>query len=340
MRLVQKLVAPLLLAASVFYPYAGAQRLEEIASWTAHGRDVRGLAFVPGTDLLVSGSFDTTVALWNLSEARLEWSFQPQVSRYDGDFDIVTSVAVSHDGRLLVVGSQWAMSAWDIPSRSYLSHFQESLVDNRGVRGHAHSGPVLGAVFMGDYLASVAGGGYGVKLWSLETFSEMATIEPPTPLLTSIAPVPNNNLIATGGESGTVYVWNLSIEDGVIPEWAQFQAYRSTATKVSLSAPLALMAVGHENGKIALWDLLTDFNPEIVDLDGSRISALGFTPDGYWLVVGTARGALRVWDMLDGRAITLRNAGPAVTALAFDSLQPRFAIGLRNGDIALYSLPD
>jgi len=88
------------------------QRPEILREWRAHGGPVEGLAFVPNGDstLLVSGSLDTTVAIWDLDAGVPIWVFRPQDGGGSGETGTVTAVAVDPTGSILVVGSRRALT--------------------------------------------------------------------------------------------------------------------------------------------------------------------------------------------------------------------------------------
>lgn len=72
---------------------------------------------------------------------------------------------------------------------------------------------------------------------------------------------------------------------------------RTLATDAVVSPDGAIVAVGHQNGRISVWS--TDGLSLLAILNGhtSRVSALQFDASGQWLVSGCWDGDIRLWSM-------------------------------------------
>jgi WD40 repeat protein len=124
------------------------------------------------------------------------------------------------------------------------------------------------------------------------------------------------------GQTGsTLHVWQLL---GGIPEplpWSGQEA----ATSLALSHDGTILALGRENGGVALLDALTGTpRGEIpaVNLESEdRITTLRFSPDGQRLAVGTGRGVAQIWDVRSTPRRILRLPGQRgfVALMTFDA---------------------
>jgi hypothetical protein len=71
------------------------------------------------------------------------------------------------------------------------------------------------------------------------------------------------------------------------------------------------------------------------------VTALAFTPDGRLLVSGGGDGAVRLWELPEGRALGAVEAHPVkVTALAVSSDGSTLLTAARDGTLRLWGLPD
>jgi WD40 repeat protein len=77
----------------------------DIFTFEGHAKDIRTVAFLPGRRYIVSGGDDKTVKIWDVDK-------KSEIASLDAN-DTVTGVAVSNDGKWLVVsGSE--LSLWKL----------------------------------------------------------------------------------------------------------------------------------------------------------------------------------------------------------------------------------
>lgn len=77
----------------------------DIFTFEGHAKDIRAVAFLPGRRYIVSGGEDKMVKIWDVDK-------KSEIASLDIN-DIVSTVAVSNDGKWMVVGSQ-ELSLWKL----------------------------------------------------------------------------------------------------------------------------------------------------------------------------------------------------------------------------------
>lgn len=77
----------------------------DIFTFEGHAKDIRSVAFLPGRRYIVSGAEDKTVKIWDVEK-------KSEIASLDAN-DAVTNVAVSNDGKWLVIVSG-EMSLWKL----------------------------------------------------------------------------------------------------------------------------------------------------------------------------------------------------------------------------------
>ncbi|MFD3482260.1 NACHT and WD repeat domain-containing protein [Streptomyces sp. NPDC058665] len=244
--------------------------------FTAHRAAVCALALAPDGRTLVTGSFDNTVRLWDISDMTRP---RPRGEPLTGFADGVCALAFSPDGRTLATGSHdSSVRLWDLsesgrpePLGPPLPGYEQAA----GVHTLAFSpdGRVLAT---GSYPAvRVVGGDPGLRLWDVSNRADpelLGRSAEGAMDVDHLAFTPDGRRLVTSPGGMGFRVWDIA--DPKRPE-------------ILGSAPK-----GHER----------------------MVSALVVSPDGRTVVTGSSDKTLRVWDISKPERIAPR--GQPVTDLA------------------------
>lgn len=135
--------------------------------------------------------------------------------------------------------------------------------------------------------------------------------------LESIAISPDGKLLASGGASTVVAVWDINTGSVV----RELLGNAETVRSVSFSPDGKLLASGGNDGFIRIWDvssgqLVHELNLEVA------VSAIDFSADGSVLVSGDLGGRIMVWDassFTELRTMTGHGGFPFVNDLAISA---------------------
>jgi len=234
-------------------------------------------------DILVSGSRDKSIFIWNLTRESDQNYGVPKKSLH-GHSHFIQDLALSSDGQFALSGS------WDGTLRLWDLNFGTT---TRRFVGHTKD--VLSVAFSADNRQIVSGSrDKTIKLWN--TLGECKyTIEDQghTEWVTCVRFSPNtaNPTIVSSGYDKLVKVWGLNnckLKTNLVGH----NAYVNTVT---VSPDGSLCASGGRDGTIRLWDL--NEGKHLYSLDGAdTIHQLVFSPTKYWLCAATDAG-IKIWDL-------------------------------------------
>lgn len=288
--LVRGRLAVLVLAAALFA--AGPARAQELVG---HGGPVRALAATADGSRMLSGSFDTSLILWQPASGIA-------LARLQGHEGAVNAVALDRDGRTALSGGEdgrvilWSLG--DAEAR-WLSALGAKV---QAVALDAEAG-----------LAAVGTGDGRIHLLDLADGDPLARLELDRERPTALLFLPGARALVAAGHLGGL--WRIEADAGTARELAGPTGFALTDLALG---PDGLLAAGSIDGLVRLRRL-PDLEP-VAELAGHEapVLALAFAPDGSRLASGDVKGRIILWSVAERRAerVLELHAGP-VWGLAF-----------------------
>ena len=252
--------------------------LEPYIQIKAHETSIRALAIAQGSTVLVSGSVDGVIKVWNRSGEFLQ-TLQFNDSQF---ISPVHSISLRFDGRTCLVGHQNGhISYWDIPNGKCLNIFE------------GHEERVYGVSMTPDgKIAASCGMDKTVRVWDLETGNCVRILYGHTFAVDGVSISPWGDEVLSSGKDGRMIRWS-------IEKRACFESHPVTREEVTSLKELAdgRIVSGHKEGKICIHDqnsLTTGkawcgHQSEVWDMD-----TLG---DDQYLMSAGFDGDLKIWTI-------------------------------------------
>jgi len=242
------------------------------------------------SDLLLSGSRDKTINVWQLEFGVTHQSITGTVKkRLVGHKHIVQDLDLSSD-------SQYALSAsWDNTLR--LWHLESGEATKKF---YGHTNDVLSVAFSPDNRQIVSGSrDKTIRMWNTigacKWTSQEADHTSHRDWVTCVRFSPSTEqdpIVVSGGWDKRVKVINLSTQKLKY----NLRGHKTHINTVTVSPDGSLCASGDKSGQAMLWDL--NEGKPLSHLDAtSPINDLCFSPNRYWLCAATQNGNIRIWDL-------------------------------------------
>jgi len=288
--------------------------------YQGHEDSVFSVAFSPDGNMIVSGSSDNTLRLWDLHGNQIGQPFR-------GHEDSVWSVAFSPDGNMIVSGSfDKTLRMWDLQGNQIGSPFQ----------GHEDS--VWLVAFSPDGEAIVSGSSdKTLRLWDLQGNQIGLPFLGHEDTVSSVAFSPDGEAIVSGSWDNTLRMWDLQGNQIGLP----FLGHEGWVRSVAFSPDGKVIVSGSDDKTLQLWDL--QGNQIGLPFLGHEetVSSVAFRSDSKAIVSGSNDNTLRLWD-LQGNQIGLPFLGHEdwVRSVAFRSDGKAIISGSDDNTLQLWDLQD
>jgi WD40 repeat protein len=259
--------------------------------------------FSPDGKRLIAGHQDGTVRIWDLKTG-----LETLVLRRHSN--IVTSVAVSSNGRLVTASLDGTARLWYPPTT------EQAAKAPRVLRGH--KGQVVALAFSPDRRRLASSGLDGaVRIWDLTTGKATHTLQAKHVL--SLALSADGKQLTTVSFEGSITQWDVAAGRPRRALPTHLGQVLTTNMTVAFRHDRRRLATVADENTVKVWDVNTGQErwKMIPPIGSPHALILAYSADGRKLA-GAAPGAIRIWNAANGKELH-SFAGPAhiVPGLAF-----------------------
>lgn len=290
-----------------------------------HRAAVNAVAISPNGQLVVSGSSDKTLRIWNPVTGR-------SLHTLEGHTAAINAVAISPDGQLIVSGSSdKTLRVWDLESLTVMQllkghkgavnavaiapngQFMVSGSSDNTLRiwdlekGKMMNFPLVGHVGVVSAVAITFDGRQVVsasrdktlRVWDLMTGDPLAVLEGHEEPVNAVAITPDGRLVVSGSKDKTLRIWDLATRTPL----AVLEGHDDSVNAVAITTDGRHVISGSKDKTLRMWDLMTFAPLAVVEGHKGAVNSLSITPDGLQAVSGSSDETLRVWGLLNSEAI-------------------------------------
>lgn len=203
-----------------------------------------------------------------------------------------------------------------------------------------NSGEIMALQLISDYVVSGNSNG-SIGLWSLETGGLRRTFSAHSGGVNALAISRDRNILVTGGEDGTVKLWNFAagLDSGEFPLLHTLKGHDNAVLSVAITPDSQKVASGSWDSTIKIWDVNTGELLQTLSGHSQMVSALAISPDGRILASGSKDSTVKLWNLETGELIqTLKGHSLAILSIAMSSDGTILATGSADGTIGLWQL--
>jgi len=253
---------------------------------TGHSHFVQDVALSSDGQFALSGSWDGTLRLWELSTGKT-------TRRFVGHTKDVLSVAFSADNRQIVSASRdKTLKLWNT-----LGHCKFTLTDG----GHTEwVSCVRISPNVQNPLIVSAGWDRLVKIWDLQHCKLLGNLSGHTGYVNVVTVSPDGSLCASGGKDGSAFLWDLNEKK----ELSRLEA--GDIIHALVFSPVRYWLCAATASSIKIWDLeskvcVDELRPEQPFQGKKSIPiqciSLAWSEDGNTLYAGYTDNVIRVWTV-------------------------------------------
>ncbi|MBI4909034.1 MAG: SIR2 family protein [Acidobacteria bacterium] len=312
--------------------------IQEVRTLTGHSARVSSVAFANNGAMLVSGSIDKSVVLWETATGH-------QLTKIAAHQSGVNGVAASADGQIIASASfagnvkVWSRTGelretYNGPGRTQALCVSMNADGSAMAVGYEEGNVWLYRLDESDLIMDVAGNTQDCEIWGvaldgagtqLVSCSQQGSIKvwnaadgtnrwawEAGEALWAVAVSSDGKRLVTGGEKGKIEVW--SLETGT--QMRQIAGPSDGVASVAISQDGSVIAAGCMNGSVMVWEPDSGRSAGTVRAHTKPVHAVALSADGRLLASGSDDHLIKLWEV-----------SPADTTLRpFDSIQKFFEV--------------
>ena len=290
----------------------------ELVTQAGHSAPVSSVAFSPDGRLLISGSLDNTIILWDVKTGK-------ELRIFKGHILGVNAVIFRPGGKMLVSGSSdGTVKLWNISDGKVINSWNIS-----------ESVMAISCSSDGKLLAIGTENGT-VKLLNIETGEEFVPLKGHNSSVLAVSFSFDSKILATGSTDKDVRLWIMSNSNG--REFLTLSGHKNWVNSIAFNRNI--LASGSEDNTIKLWNIETGKEiKELTTKQSEGVLSVAFDPEGTILASVERGRTINLWDINSGKIINKLEGIPCgFEPITFSPDGMTLAIGCDDNTLRLWDV--
>ena len=298
---------------------------------TGHTDKVTHIVFSPDRTMLVSGSDDRSIRLWDVATGTLLHILKSPNLFYVEDMEF------SPDGKTVAVLVDLQDSniyLFDVETGERVLNFTIFRLPPLGAQWPKflpteHTRSVRNLMFSPDG-KSIITTGYDdtIRFWDSQTGTHLRVLRGHTDRVNDVVLSPDGTLLASSSSDDTIRLWD--VESGMTIR--TLTGHTSGVYSAAFSPDGKTLASGSSDFTIRLWDVESGMAIRTITGHKGAVSGVTFSPDGATLASRSTDGTTLVWDLTPSEPInTMISLSPANVDSPEVGEQLTFSLNIAEG---------
>ncbi len=278
-----------------------------IYTYQGHSDIVRSVSWSPDNTRVASGSFDTSVHVWDATTGN-------NVLVYTGHANKVLSVAFSSDGtRIASGGVDATVQIWNAETAGTLLTYTEHTNTIRSVAWSPRAG--------GKFIAS-GSSDMTVKVWDAARRTTFFTYTGHTAAVNSVSWAIDATHVASASDT-TVHVWDYTL-NGANP--VIYRGHTKEVRTVQWSPDSTFIASGGFDNSVQVWK---PTGAKVLTYSGHSdvVNEIAWSPDGKYIASASNDGTIQIWDAFTGSRLLMLHTSAGLLSVQWAPDNVRIASG-------------
>lgn len=263
-----------------------------------HSDSVFAVALSEDGSLLVSGSQDKSIRVWNVASGEC-------IRVLTGHTEGVREIVIGADKRIYSACADGTIRVWSLATGELIAVLE------------GHSTAVFGLALTPNGKLLVSGSKDGtMRVWNLESLNCEKVLNYDKAWVNAIVVLPDSERVIVGTEDGFITRWDLgsATQTGVIDEHSLW------VWGLALTPNGSTLVSGSGDSTVGLWDLKEDRRVAFLEGHSDKVSKVAVTKDGRWAVSGSLDKTAGIWDLNTGKlASSLKGHTASVECVAISA---------------------
>lgn len=271
---------------------------------SAHTAPVNSIAIGPQGYIVITGSDDKTIKLWNVKTGQL-------LHRFFGHTAEIYGIAISPDGkRIISGGDDRTILAWNLPKKTIADRFYSY---SGSPYSHRDGAIFSVAISPDSQIVVSASADQKIKLWNQRNGELLYRLHEHLDKVFCVTYSHAHNININGKNYAQNQIFASSSADGLIKIWRvgsgeslrTLRGHSGGVYSVAFAPDAKTIVSGSADTTIKLWNVRTGELLNTLKGHSRGVLSVAISPDGQIIASGSRDGTVKLWNLHTGKLLDI-----------------------------------